>query len=325
MRRAPIRWIQLRVGLVIVVALAVLALGIFFIGEVGVVYGARYRLITLMPSANGLVEGAVVRLGGQDVGKVEAIDFVPFAERRRPDEVLKITMGVDRRVKEQIRTDSEARLFTQGLLGDKLVDIRPGTAAGAVLEEGDTVRSAAPVDLEEILRSASDAMGSAVALLSDFREIADALVRGEGTAGRILTDDALYASFLNASRAMADFLGSLNAGAGTLGQLARDPILYVELRAAVAALDTLTQAVLGGEGTLGRLVWSDTLYTRLVATSARADSILRSLEAGEGTAGLLLSNPDLYENLNRLAVDLQAVVAEFRAKPRKYLPPIKIF
>lgn len=324
MARPSLRWVQLRVGLLIVVALATLALGIFLVGQIGVVYGARYRLVTLMPSASGLMRGALVRVGGQDVGKVAAIEFVPFGERRGPEDVLKITLEVDRSVQEQIRTDSEARLLTQGLLGDKVIEIRPGTAAGAALQEGDTLRSTRPVDLEELLRSASDALGNAVVLLSDFREIADALLRGEGTAGRILTDDDLYRSFLDASGAMSTFLRSFEGG-GTLGRLARDSMLYVELRSAVAALDTVTQAIVEGRGTLGRLLWSDTLYARLVDTSLRADSILRRLESGEGTAGMLVQDPALYENLNKLAVDLQGVLEEFRAQPRKYLPPITIF
>ncbi|MGH7545390.1 MAG: MlaD family protein, partial [Gemmatimonadota bacterium] len=215
-------------------------------------------------------------------------------------------------------------LLTQGLLGDKVIEIRPGTAAGAALEEGDTLRSTRPVDLEELLRSASDALGNAVVLLSDFREIADALLRGEGTAGRILTDDDLYRSLLDASGAMSTFLRSFEGG-GTLGLLARDSTLYVELRSVVAALDTVTQAIVEGRGTLGRLLWSDTLYARLVDTSLRADSILRRLESGEGTAGMLVQDPALYENLNKLAVDLQGVLEEFRAQPRRYLPPITIF
>lgn len=330
MARRSLRWLQLRVGLLIVVALTTLAFGIFFVGQIGVVYGARYRLVTLMPSASGLVDGALVRLGGQDVGKVAAIEFVPFAERRGPEDILRITLEIDRSVQEQIRTDSEARLLTQGLLGDKVIDIRPGTLHGAPLAEGDTLVSARPVDLEQLLRSASDALGNAVVLLSDFREIADALLRGQGTAGRILADDDLYLSFLGASRAMSSFLRSLQGGeggegGGTLGRLVRDSMLYVELRSAVASLDTVTQAIVDGRGTLGRLIWSDTLYTRLVHTSLRADSILKRLESGEGTAGMLLQDPELYENLNKLAVDLQAVLAEFRAQPRRYLPPITIF
>lgn len=324
MARRSLRWVQLRVGLLVLVALTILALAIFFVGQIGVVFGDRYRLVTLMPSASGLVQGAIVRLGGQSVGRVAAIEFVPFAQRRGPNEILQITLEIDRDVQEQIRTDSEARLLTQGLLGDKVIDIRPGTAAGRPLAEGDTVRSAQSVDLEQLLRSASDALGNAVVLLSDFREVADALLRGEGTAGRFLTEDDLYQSFLDASRAMSTFLRSLQEG-GTLGQLARDSTLYVELRSAVAALDTVTQALVEGRGTLGRLIWSDTLYTRLTETSARADSILKRLESGEGTAGMLVQDPQLYENLNKLAVDLQAVIAEFKQHPRKYLPPIEIF
>jgi phospholipid/cholesterol/gamma-HCH transport system substrate-binding protein len=323
--RGSLRWLQLRVGLLVVFALTVLALAIFFIGRTGVVFGTRYRVVTLMPSASGLAEGAIVRVAGQDVGKVEAIEFIPFAERRRPDEVLRITMALDRRVRDQVRSDSEARLLTQGLLGDKVIDIRPGTLRGRVLEEGDTVPSAAPVDLEELVRSAADALGTTVELLSDVRAIADALLRGEGTAGLVLTDDRLYASLLEASESLTTFLAALNRGSGALGRLAQDSALYVDLRSAVAALDSVAGALAAGEGTLGRLLWSDTLYARLLGASVRADSLLRRLETGEGTAGKLVRDPDLYENLNKIVVDLQAILEEFRTNPRKYLPPVRVF
>jgi phospholipid/cholesterol/gamma-HCH transport system substrate-binding protein len=150
-----ISWSQVRVGLAVFVALIVLAVAIFFIGETGAIFGERYQLTTLMPSANGLIEGANVRLAGQDVGKVEDISFVPVAERRHPDHVLRITLAIDRAVAEQIRHDSEARIRTQGLLGDKVIDVTPGTPDASVLAEGDTLPSSVAADYEQMLASAS--------------------------------------------------------------------------------------------------------------------------------------------------------------------------
>ena len=143
---SKLSWTQVRVGIAVTVALVVLAVSIFFIGETGAIFGERYHLTTLMPSASGLIEGAGVRLAGQDVGKVEAIEFVPIAQRRDPEHVLRLNLAIDLRVRDLIRQDSEARIRTLGLLGDKIIDVTPGTPDAPILEDGDTLQSAAAID-----------------------------------------------------------------------------------------------------------------------------------------------------------------------------------
>ncbi len=320
-----ISWNQIRVGLAVLVAIIVLAVAVFFIGETGAVFGERYQLTTLMPSANGLIKGASVRVAGQDVGKVQAIDFVPIAERRHPDHVLRITMAIDRSVSEQIREDSEARIRTQGLLGDKIIDVTPGTSGSRALQEGDTLYSAVAVDYEQMLASASELVDDLAVMLRNFRAIADTLLAGHGTAGRLLTDSTLYVELLNTSRSMNDFLGAVGRGEGALAQFAQDEQLYQDLRSVVAGLDTLTSALISGDGTLSRLLTDETLYVELSSTSARADSLLAALESGDGTLGQLLTDQELYEGLLKLLVDVQAVVSELRENPRKYVPPITVF
>jgi phospholipid/cholesterol/gamma-HCH transport system substrate-binding protein len=323
--RSRISWSQVRVGLAVSAALVVTALAIFFIGETGAVFGERYRLVTFMPSANGLIEGAAVRLAGQDVGKVDRIEFVPIEQRRRPDQVLKITLAVNRSVQEHVRRDSEARIRTQGLLGDKIIDITPGTPGAPVLEEGDTIRSAVAIDYEQMLGSASQLVDDLAAMLSNLRAVADSLLAGRGTAGRLLMDTALYVELLETSRSMSRFLEVVGSGEGALAQIARDDRLYEDLRGVIAGLDTLTAALISGEGTLSRLLTDDTLYLQLAAASARADSLLAALESGEGTLGHLLTDQELYERLLKLLVDVQTVVTELRQNPEKYVPPIRVF
>ncbi len=320
-----ISWRQVRVGLAVTTAIIVLALAIFFVGETGAVFGERYRLITLVPSASGLLQGASVRLAGQDVGKVERIEFVPVAERSHPDHVLKITLGVNRAVKEQIRSDSEARIRTVGLLGDKIIDLTPGSAEARMLEQGDTVASAVALDYEQMLGTAFELVDDVAVMLRSLRSIADSLLVGRGTAGQLLMDTTLYAELIRTSRSMNRFLTTVAGGEGVLAQLAEDDQLYENLRSVIADLDTLTAVLVSGEGTLSRLLTDETLYWQLAATSARADSLLASLEAGEGTLGQLMTDQELYESVLKLLVDMQTVVAELRENPRKYVPPIRVF
>ena len=322
---SAIRWSQIRVGLAVTASLAVLAVAIFFIGEAGEVFGDRYSLTTLMPSANGLQEGAGVRLAGQDVGKVEAIEFVPIAQRQNPDQVLKITMAIDRAVREQIRGDSEARIRTQGLLGDKMIDITPGSLDAAPLVEGDTIRNAIAIDYEQMIGSAAELVDDLSVTLQNFRAIADGLLAGKGTAGQLLVDTTLYVELLNTSRSMNRFLSSVGRGEGALAQLAQDDELYRDLHSVISGLDTLTAALISGEGTLSRLLTDETLYDELARTSARADAMLLALESGEGTLGQLITDQELYESLLKLLVDVQMVVSELRENPQKYIPPIRVF
>lgn len=320
-----ISWRQVRVGVAMVIALTLLGVAIFFIGETGAVFGDRYSLTTLMPSANGLLEGAGVRLAGQDVGKVARIEFVPVDERRHPDQVLKITLAIKRSVREQIRADSEARIRTQGLLGDKIIDMTPGSPEAPVLEEGDTIRSAAAIDYEQMLGSAFQVVDDLAVMLRNFREIADSLLAGRGTAGQLLMDSTLYVELLNTSRSMNEFLSAIGKGEGALARIAEDASLYEDLRSVIAGLDTLTATLISGEGTLSRLLTDETLYDRLASTSARADSLLVALESGEGALGQLMTDQELYESMLKLLVDVQKVVTELRENPRKYIPPIRVF
>ena len=259
------------------------------------------------------------------MGKVETIEFIPIENRHRSQDVLKITMSINVAVQQQIRGDSEARVRTQGLLGDKVIDLTPGSPEAPALTPGDTVPSAIAVDYEQMLASAAELVDDLSVMLRNMRSIADNLLAGHGTAGRMLMDTTLYAEMLSASRSMTEFLESVGDAEGAFAQLAQDDRLYQDLRSVVAGLDTLTMRLVDGDGTLSRLITDDSLYVQLVSTSARADSMLSAIESGEGTLGQLVTDQDLYESLLKLLVDVQAVVLELREDPRKYVPPIRVF
>jgi len=315
-RSALITWDQLRVAGVILLAVAVLGLAAYQLGKAANLFTKRYELLVFLPSANGLRVGGSVTLAGKLVGTVKEIEFLPvdFDSTRN----LRIVARVDRTVREQIRQDSKAQLRTMGLLGDKVLDISPGTPRFAVLDEGDTIRVGESLDLEAVLAKAAGAVDDVVLLTKDLRVVTSGLAAGKGTVGQLLTNRAMYDQLTGAMARANALFASLQNPNGTFGRMLNDPTLYVNLTSTVATLDSTLRVVSSDQGSIGRLMRDTTLYTNLVGIAQGADSLMRMLSNKDGLVGQLLTDQTLYDQLNKLASDLGAVLEDVRRDPRRY-------
>lgn len=322
---------QIRVGVVMILALVFLAYGIFQVGRLFDVFASRYPLVTLIESSAGLIEGAPVTLAGQRIGQIDEIRFVPVEERTDSANVM-VQLAVNTGVRDQIRRDSRATLQTQGLLGDRYVDISPGSAGYPPLEAGDTLPSIPAVDYEAVLRTAATTMDHVQDVVVDLRTLTDRLATGQGTLGSLLVDDRLYQRMTTATTELAGLLRTVNGSDGTLARMIRDPELYDRMSSALARLDSLGAVVLEGQGSLGRMIRDDSLYSGLVGVVGRADSTLAGVEGlvdgvdnGDGTMARLLEDPELYDQLLKTVVDLQALIEAIRQDPEAFRPEIRVF
>ncbi len=323
-RSATLTWDQLRVGLVIFVAVAVLGVAVYKLGQVANLFAKRYELIAYLPDANGLRPGGAVLVAGQLAGTVKSIEFLPVdADTTRN---LKLTLAIDEGIKEQIRRDSKGKLRTLGLLGDKAFDITPGTPKARVLVEGDTVTTVLALDYEAVIAQASSAVGDLVALTRDMRTITSGIVRGEGSLGQLVTNRALYDQLNNTLGRANTMLASFQNPNGTVGRMLNDPTLYNKLTGVITSTDSLVVSINSSKGTAGLLLRDTTLYRNLVGITKGADSLMKSLSSGQGTVGKLMSDQTLYDQLNKLVTDLSAILADIRKDPSRYMKGIvKVF
>src|SRR5437588_3647747 len=126
MKRATfITWEQLKVGAVVAFARFIVGFAMYKLGQSVNLFTKRYRLYAILGSASGLRPGSQVTIAGQIAGTVRDILFLPIGNDTSRH--LRVVMDVDRDLRGQVRTDSRARLRTMGLLGDKFLDISPGT------------------------------------------------------------------------------------------------------------------------------------------------------------------------------------------------------
>ncbi|MFO7301168.1 MAG: MlaD family protein [Acidobacteriota bacterium] len=337
-RTRSLAWSELKIGIVGVVAFALLATIVVAItGETGF-FVKRYPLKARFTNVQGLKPGAVVRLSGKEIGTVEAVEFAGAA--------VEVHFQVLESLRPVITDRAVAQIGSLGLLGEPVVDITAAEGGTPLDDYAYVQTSALTGGFADVTATATTTLQQVEGLLADVRD-------GRGTLGRILTDESLFNEMQAFIASAANVTRALQDGEGTLGALLKDPAAYQSFRASLENLQTMTarinegQGPLGrliadeamgrslasttenlsnltgrlsrGEGTAGRLLTDQELYDRLNAMARNLNTLTAGMAEGEGTAGQLLRDGELYENMNRAAVELRDLLAEIRKDPRKYL------
>jgi len=316
----PARLSELRVGLLVLLALAILVLVIFAVsGDLKLPgFGKTTIVRTEMSSVDGLRRGAEVRLSGKKIGSVQEINFsnsIP-SDPNAPGN-MEIVMEIDGRLGgrpaiERIRSDSVATLKTAGVLGDNVIDITPGTVAGSAINSGDKIKSQAQKSVGDILNAAQTAVANLNEISDDIKVMTGDLLEGKGTAGRFLRDEALYVNLDKTIRQAESLLSDIREGDGTISKLINDPALYGQVTDTVAQLrsisDQINSQITNNRGTIGKLIKDDELYNRANGIlqkadqiSLRLDNLMTKVERGEGNLGKLVNDEKLYADVRDTA------------------------
>jgi phospholipid/cholesterol/gamma-HCH transport system substrate-binding protein len=315
-RSAYITWDQLKVGSIILVALLIMTLAMYKLGQAANLFSSRYELVTFVQDVAGLRQGGSVTIAGQLAGVVKEIELLPVdADTTRN---LRIVFEINEDLRQQVRGDSRARLRTMGLLGDKVLDVSVGTPRHAPLTEGDTVPSEATLDYEAIITKAAGSVDDVVALTRDLRQLTGGIVRGEGTVGQMLTNRALYDQLTSTMARMNATLTRIQTSQGTLGRLIDDPRMYDRMVAVLRSADSLFIAINNSQGSFGKLLRDTTLYASMVGVAQSVDSVTKMLTNPNGMVGRMLTDHELYDQLVKLSADLNAVMADVRRDPQRY-------
>jgi len=337
-RTRSLAWSELKIGLVSVFALVIAAMLIFMVSGEGGFFWQRYSIKTVFSDIQGLKKGAPVRVAGVEVGSVTDMKFT--------GDKVEVTMQVSKDQQSRITNRSTASLGSVSLLGEAALDIAPNSQGTPVPEWGYIASGAAPGSLTTAADAATRSLEQTNVLLENVNQ-------GRGTLGKLVTDDALYRQLNEFVESAEAVTRTINSGRGTLGRLANNPAAAKSLEASLENLQMVTEKIRNGEGSLGQLLNNDALsksvtsattnldaitgrinkgegtagklitdaelYNRLNSMADRMDKLAASLNQGEGTAGQLLHDKQLYENMNAAVTQLNDLLKEIKADPKKYL------
>lgn len=264
---------EVKVGLLLVVALVVLASGIWLLGEESNLFRSKNTYSIRFDTVSGLNSGNPVQLNGVDVGEVRRV----ILPQDPGESEIVVWVSVDQRYAQRIRQDSQARIKTLGLLGDKYVEITSGSPEAPVIPDGGQIPTAPATSVDELLASGEDVMDNVTAITFALREILERTERGEG------------------------ILGALTSEAG------RD--VTESLQATLKSVQQLMEKLNQGEGPLGRLLNDREMGDRLESTFARLDRVLTQAEEGDGLLPSLLNDAETKERFDRTLGRLEETVA----------------
>jgi phospholipid/cholesterol/gamma-HCH transport system substrate-binding protein len=315
-RSSFISWDQLKVGVLIVIAIVILAFAAVRLGQAGNLFGKRFQVVSFVANASGLRVGGPVTVAGQLAGSIKDIQFLPPDQDTTKN--LKLLLEIDRKLTDQVRADSRAKIKTMGLLGDKVFDISVGTPRYRTLHEGDTLLITPSIDYEAVVQQASGAINEVVGLTRDLKKVTGGIARGEGTLGQLVTNRQLYDQLNGTLARTSALMARLENPRGTIGRLLDDPQLYYSLNRTVASADTIIRQMTAGNGSIGKLMRDDTLYVHLVSVVSRADSLVGAMASGKGTMQKLFTDQQLYDQLLKAVTELNNVLIDVRRDPQRY-------
>ena len=208
---------ELKVGIFIFIGIVILSVIIFSIGNFYTVKRG-YTLNVIFDFANGVSIGAPVRYAGVEVGEVQDIEVYFDENENRPLVRLLVWVGQNTWINE----DAKAAINTLGLLGEKYLEIIPGSRETKLLQKGDTLRGKDPVSTEELARETKAMLSKIDAMVASINKLVGdeefrASIKNTATNLESLTGD------------MVDFINQAKQGSGTIGRLMSDDKLYRDI------------------------------------------------------------------------------------------------
>jgi phospholipid/cholesterol/gamma-HCH transport system substrate-binding protein len=302
---------EVRVGTLLLAAIAVLAVGVFFIGRESNLFVPKNRYFIRFTTVGGLKAGNPVQLNGVDVGKVKKV----ILPREIDQSAIQVWIAIDERYADRVREDSQARIKTLGLLGDKYVDLVSGSPGSPVVPNEGEIPAAPMTSVDELLASGEDTMDNIVAISSSLKNVLARMEAGEGLLGQLTSNTERGEQFSKSVVATMESVRRMSEkmenGSGPLARLINDKEMADRLDQALTRLDAVLAEVQEGDGLLPHLLndagtrqrFDDTL-ANLGRASGDLARFAQKVANSQGLMQKLLTDEpyakDVGENLRRL-------------------------
>ena len=282
---------NIRLGIFVLAGTAFLIVALYFIGNKQNLFGSTFKISAQFNNVNGLMIGNNVRFSGIDVGTVESVEIIN-------DSMVNVVMIIEKDVQKFIRKNAVASVGTDGLMGNKLVNINSVKDHSPEIEEGDVLQTLKPIESDEMIRTLNVTNQNIKVITDNLRTITD----------RINSKNSLWALLMDT----------------VVAENVKASIVNIKIASNQTAIVTgnlkfLSESIKNGKGSIGALITDTSLSSRVnqvvvklekfsdtaAVISGDISSIVEKLKKGEGSIGVLLSDTTFVHNLNKSMENLK--------------------
>ncbi len=275
---------SLRLGIFVTLAIGLFITALLILGRKQNLFQSTVRISTEFKDVQGLKIGNKVRFTGIETGNVVNMTIIA-------DTSVLVEMSIQEEIVPYIKKNSVATIGNEGLMGNKIVIIMPGTPGAESVKRGDKIPSIEQVEIDDIMNEVMKS-GQKISIVADnLINITDKIDKGEGIFGKIFTDTSFTRDLDKSARNLTsitheldDILGKVNRGEGVLGKIFADTLFARKLDSASYSIEEIfqnfediTRKINQGEGIFGRLFTDTTISNNLYYASRDLQQITGNL------------------------------------------------
>ena len=271
---------KVRLGIFVSLGILIFILAIYFIGEKQQLFRSTFRLSGVFKDVAGLQVGNNVRLSGINVGTIDNIAIIS-------DTSVRVIILVDENTRQFIKKDAVAGIGSEGLMGNKVLVISPGTGGEKTIENDDVIATSQPIDVDDIMKSLKSTMDNTAYITGDLAKIATNIESGKGTIGRLMMDKTWRQDIQSTI---------INLKDGSVG--------FKTFMEKTNELDSI-------------LVRLNKTIDNTSSITYDLSRITNNIQSGEGMIGKMLMDQSVGQNFDSTLINLKNSLAEFEILMKK--------
>jgi len=279
---------NIRLGLLVLAGVSLLILTLYGVGKNQNLFGSNFQLKARFSNISGLMKGNNIRFSGIQVGTVKSVEILD-------DTTIEVTMLIDKKVQPFIHANAVASIGTEGLMGNKIINIAPSAAGAPGVVPGTMLATQRIVNTDEMLQVLAHTNNNIADISEDLRSTVRR-IKGSTGLWSLLNDTSLdihlRASLANIDRTtvhtrqftqdIREMIAGARDGKGSVGRLLTDTTFYHDLEQAARTIDGV------GKGAGDLVAHLDEM----------TQQVRRDIEEGKGTANALLRDSQMVIKLN---------------------------
>jgi len=288
---------KVKLGSFVLTGTLFLVLGLYFIGSKRNIFRSSIGVSAEFNNVGGLVSGNNVRFNGINVGTVSKVYAVS-------DTTIKVEFTLDEGIVKYISKDAVATIGTDGLLGNKLINLSPGKPNSAPVAEGDVIATLHSVQMDNALRTLSATNNNLQTITDNLKGVSEKL-NNSSSLWRLLSDTAFTQDIKsaivrfkvtgdNTALITGDLRGiakELKNGKGTVGALLTDTTISHKLRQTIVNIQSVSDS--------------------LAIVSGDFKDISGKISKGRGAIGTLLTDTTFAHDLNQSMINIKQASGNF--------------
>ena len=175
---------KIRLGVFVTISIVLFVTGIYFIGQKQQLFSNTFKVSGVFKDISGLQIGNNVRFSGINVGIVDNIQQIT-------DTTVRVDMEIQEKARQFMKKNAKAVIGSDGLMGNKLMLIVPGTPGQPELANNDMIETTRPISMDDILIKVKVTSDNLADITSDLSAVMKNIHEGKGTIGKLLMDSTM--------------------------------------------------------------------------------------------------------------------------------------